>query len=212
MSFCPLSFGHCDVCPFLIYLFWLSLWYLQTLLNRSLGNRVFGCTSLTNMSDRCTHLPIWPSLLKIENIRYFCNLAWARALRICLQTLLLIVEGRQICRIPFSTNPGRNALQICQQTNIVFLSCNQYICINIQHWSVDDKYRIYLTRRETGRKTNRFLHTLLGKTGWSSTSDRNFVFSRVERRETSKKKQKFQSWVEDHPGFPNNVCKYLFLP
>ena len=31
LSFCPFSFGHCDVCSS-IYGFWLLLWYLQTLL------------------------------------------------------------------------------------------------------------------------------------------------------------------------------------
>jgi hypothetical protein len=57
-------------------------------------------------------------------------------------------------------------------------------------------------------KINRFL----GKTGWSSTSDRNYMSSQVLCSETSEKKQKFLSQVEDHPGFPNNACKYLFLP
>ena len=33
LSFCTFSFGHCVVCS-LIYGFWLSLWYLQTLLTR----------------------------------------------------------------------------------------------------------------------------------------------------------------------------------
>ena len=32
LSFCTFSFGHCVVCPFLIYGFCLPLWYLQTLL------------------------------------------------------------------------------------------------------------------------------------------------------------------------------------
>jgi hypothetical protein len=32
LSFCPFSFGHCVVCPSLIYGFWLPLWHLQTLL------------------------------------------------------------------------------------------------------------------------------------------------------------------------------------
>ena len=32
LSFCPFSFDHCVVCPSLINEFWLSLWYLQTLL------------------------------------------------------------------------------------------------------------------------------------------------------------------------------------
>jgi hypothetical protein len=36
MSFCPFSFGHRVVCPFSIYGFWLSLWYLQTLLRETL--------------------------------------------------------------------------------------------------------------------------------------------------------------------------------
>jgi hypothetical protein len=31
LSFCSFSFGHCVVCPSLIYEFWLPLWYLQTL-------------------------------------------------------------------------------------------------------------------------------------------------------------------------------------
>ena len=29
LSFCPFSFGHCVVCPSLIYGFWLSIWYLK---------------------------------------------------------------------------------------------------------------------------------------------------------------------------------------
>ena len=33
LSFCPFTFGHCVVCPSLIYGFWLPLWYLQTLLS-----------------------------------------------------------------------------------------------------------------------------------------------------------------------------------
>jgi hypothetical protein len=28
--FCPFSFDHCIVCPYLIYGLWLTLWYLQT--------------------------------------------------------------------------------------------------------------------------------------------------------------------------------------
>ena len=32
LSFCTFSFGHCVVCSPSIYGFWLSLWYLQTLL------------------------------------------------------------------------------------------------------------------------------------------------------------------------------------
>jgi hypothetical protein len=32
LSFCTFSFGHCVVCSSLIYVFWLPLWYLQTLL------------------------------------------------------------------------------------------------------------------------------------------------------------------------------------
>jgi len=32
LSFCTFSFGHCVVCPSSIYVFWLPLWYLQTLL------------------------------------------------------------------------------------------------------------------------------------------------------------------------------------
>jgi hypothetical protein len=32
LSFCPFSFGHCVVWPSSIYGFWLTLWYLQTIL------------------------------------------------------------------------------------------------------------------------------------------------------------------------------------
>ena len=32
LSFCPFSFGHCVVCSFSIYGFWLPLWCLQTFL------------------------------------------------------------------------------------------------------------------------------------------------------------------------------------
>jgi hypothetical protein len=36
LSFCTFSYGHCVVCSSSIYGFWLPLWYLQTLLIRSL--------------------------------------------------------------------------------------------------------------------------------------------------------------------------------
>jgi hypothetical protein len=37
---CPFYFGHCIVCPSVIYGFWLPLWYLQTFLTGSFrGNR-----------------------------------------------------------------------------------------------------------------------------------------------------------------------------
>jgi hypothetical protein len=32
-KFCSFSFGHCVVCPSSIYVFWLPLWYLDTLLS-----------------------------------------------------------------------------------------------------------------------------------------------------------------------------------
>ena len=39
LSFCPFfSFGHCVVCPCLIYWFWLPVWYLQTLLQIKIDN------------------------------------------------------------------------------------------------------------------------------------------------------------------------------
>ena len=33
LSFCDFSFGHCVACPFSIYDFWVTLWYLQILLH-----------------------------------------------------------------------------------------------------------------------------------------------------------------------------------
>jgi hypothetical protein len=37
LSFCTFSFGHCVVCSYSIYRFWLPLWYVQTRLFRPFG-------------------------------------------------------------------------------------------------------------------------------------------------------------------------------
>ena len=51
LSFCPFSFGHCFVCSSAIYgLFWLPLWYLQTLLNESITTLHYNCEA-GNISD-----------------------------------------------------------------------------------------------------------------------------------------------------------------
>ena len=42
LSFCPFSFGHCVVCSSSIYVFWLPLWYLQTLLTQLNKYETFG--------------------------------------------------------------------------------------------------------------------------------------------------------------------------
>ena len=42
LSFCPFSFGHCVVCSSSIYVFWLPLWYLQTLLTQLYKYETFG--------------------------------------------------------------------------------------------------------------------------------------------------------------------------
>ena len=45
MSFCSFSFGHCVVlCPSSIYGFWLSHWYLQTVLVTALKHRALDKT------------------------------------------------------------------------------------------------------------------------------------------------------------------------
>ena len=42
LSFCTFSFGHCVVCSSSIYRFWLSHWYLQTLLwRKKLSEKIF---------------------------------------------------------------------------------------------------------------------------------------------------------------------------
>ena len=59
LSFCTFSFGHCAVCSSSIYGFWLSLWYLQTLLGTG---RWFSLVSSTNKTD---HNNITEILLKV---------------------------------------------------------------------------------------------------------------------------------------------------
>jgi hypothetical protein len=41
LSFCTFSFGHCVVCSSSIYGFWLPLWYLQTLLFKTIFGYLF---------------------------------------------------------------------------------------------------------------------------------------------------------------------------
>jgi hypothetical protein len=43
LSFCTFSFGHCVVCSSSIYIFWLPLWYLQTLLRWMLYSKIGIC-------------------------------------------------------------------------------------------------------------------------------------------------------------------------
>jgi hypothetical protein len=40
LSFCTFSFGHCAVCSSSIYWFWLPLWYLQTLLSKTMQDQI----------------------------------------------------------------------------------------------------------------------------------------------------------------------------
>jgi hypothetical protein len=54
LSFCTFSFGHCDVCSYSIYGFWLPVRYLQTLLwtpfvfYRKKRDCQFACSSVNN--------------------------------------------------------------------------------------------------------------------------------------------------------------------
>ena len=50
LPFCTFSFGHCVVCSSSIYGFWLSFWYLQTLLTTAI---------LTQLYVRVGMLPTW---------------------------------------------------------------------------------------------------------------------------------------------------------
>ena len=45
LSFCTFYFDHCVVCSSSIYGFWLSLWYLQTLLSHSLPRLDYGLSA-----------------------------------------------------------------------------------------------------------------------------------------------------------------------
>jgi hypothetical protein len=50
LSFCTFSFGHCVVCSSSIYRFWLTLWYLQTLLLEPWKSLLF-TNQLSNWED-----------------------------------------------------------------------------------------------------------------------------------------------------------------
>jgi hypothetical protein len=50
LSFCTFSFGHCVVCSSSIYGFWLTLWYLQTLLLEPWKSLLF-TNQLSNWED-----------------------------------------------------------------------------------------------------------------------------------------------------------------
>ena len=113
----------------------------------------------------------------------------------------------------------RKFLTFCLMTlfwQMYWMTCFFYCHINYfnfsHHFASDVSFGIIkhlLTRYLGHSKFNRFLHTFLGKTGWSSTSDRNFMSFREWSTAKRAKTQKFISLVEDHPGFPNNACKYM---
>jgi hypothetical protein len=52
LSSCTFSFGHCVVCSFSIYGFWLPLWYLQTVLATGRWFSPGAQVSSTNKTDR----------------------------------------------------------------------------------------------------------------------------------------------------------------
>ena len=62
-------------------------------------------------------------------------------------------------------------------------------------------------------KINRFLHTFLGKTGWSSTSDRNFMsFSEWRASKRAKTKKNFYDEWKITRAFPTtHVSTYYFV-
>ena len=68
LSFCPFSFGHCVVCSYSIYGFWLPLCYLQTLLsgkNRhcSIQEKCLLSSSLWNTNNKWTnYFQVWVEL------------------------------------------------------------------------------------------------------------------------------------------------------
>jgi hypothetical protein len=76
-------------------------------------------------------------------------------------------------------------------------------------------YELKLGRSIYGRssiKINRFLHTFLGKTGWSFTSYRNFIsFREWSAAKRAKRNKNFYHEWKITRAFPNNACKYLFL-
>jgi hypothetical protein len=52
LSLCPFSFGHCVVCSSSIYVFWLPLWHLQTLLAPLKTWSELGCS--VRVSSSCS--------------------------------------------------------------------------------------------------------------------------------------------------------------
>jgi hypothetical protein len=94
LSFHPFSFGHCIVCPSLIYGFWLPFWYLITLLHKPNNKHVyltfFVICSHKKTKDRVTRTPLksMGELRCSGRVRSSCSTSGAR--RFTLVTILVI--------------------------------------------------------------------------------------------------------------------------
>jgi hypothetical protein len=66
LYFCTFSFGHCVVCSSSIYVFWLPLWYLQTLLSRLITD-----WSVENMKIYCVSREVSVYITKEKYTRNF---------------------------------------------------------------------------------------------------------------------------------------------
>ena len=81
-------------------------------------------------------------------------------------------------------------------------------------FSVNDRYQLnyFICIKDFNAETNRFLHTLLGKTGWSSTSDRNFMsFREWSAAKRAKGHRNFYHERKITRAFPTtHVSTYFF--
>jgi hypothetical protein len=100
-----------------------------------------------------------------------------------------------------------------------WMTCLFYCHINYftfsHHFASDVSFGIIkhlLTRYSGNSKFNRFLHTFLGKTGWSSTSDRNFIsFREWSAAKQAKRHTNFyHSWKITRAFPTTHVSTYFF--
>jgi hypothetical protein len=94
--------------------------------------------------------------------------------------------------------------------NAVQNRCISYKTIEI---FVCDAYYVMIPSQFRNIKNNRFLHTFLGKTGWSSTSDINFMSFREwsAAKRAKRNKNLYHEWKITRAFPTTHVSTYFFL-
>ena len=102
LSFCTFSFGHCVVCSFTIYEFWLPFWYLQTLLTRLLMN--IGTKVLLNTRFRSglkvTYIVLWYACTKYNISGHFSRHHITIRIRHTSVSHITLIESTRTKHIP----------------------------------------------------------------------------------------------------------------